>query len=163
MQESGGNYQVVNRSSGALGKYQVMPANLAPWLRQCGLPVVSPYHYLHDDSLQDQLALCKLGGDYDTYGARGAASVWYSGQPNWRATYGNPPVYRYVDDVIAWMSKISHGHVHIPEPPIKTPKPPTERDWHGHIQVTTKGVNIHHRQIHAYHSELWHMMYRQMR
>ena len=66
IQESGGHYGVVNPSSGALGKYQVMPANLAPWLRECHLGVVSPAAYLRDGTLQDELAMCKLGGDYDT-------------------------------------------------------------------------------------------------
>ena len=30
-QESGGNYGSVNGSSGALGKYQIMPANVPAW------------------------------------------------------------------------------------------------------------------------------------
>ena len=30
-QESGGNYASVNGGSGALGKYQIMPANVGAW------------------------------------------------------------------------------------------------------------------------------------
>ena len=32
--ESGGNYGAVNRQSGAMGKYQVMPSNIASWSKQ---------------------------------------------------------------------------------------------------------------------------------
>jgi hypothetical protein len=48
---------------------------------------------------------CQLGRAYRAYGARGAAAVWYSGQPNPYATYGNPPVYVYVNSVIAIMHR----------------------------------------------------------
>lgn len=102
-QESGGNYQVVNPGSGALGAYQVMPGNLPGWLREAGLPPLSPYAYLHDPAAQDRLAWVILGGYYDTYGPAGAAAMWYSGQPDPNKTYGNPPVYQYVADVIALM------------------------------------------------------------
>lgn len=158
MQESGGHYGVVNANSGALGKYQVMPANLAPWLRECHLPVVSAHKYLHDPILQDQLAKCKLGGDYNRYGVRGAASVWYSGQPNWRATYGNPPVYQYVDDIVAWIHKISNGQITVPSPKEPTLAAPKENDWHGHINVTTKGLYIHRNRMHGYHAQLFQLM-----
>lgn len=105
IQESGGDYSAVNSTSGALGKWQVMPDNLPGWLKRSGQPDMTPSQYLADHKAQDRLAWVILGGDYDTYGARGAASVWYSGQPDWHATYGNPPVYQYVDDVIAIMRK----------------------------------------------------------
>jgi len=102
-QESGGRYDAVNSSSGALGKWQVMPANLPGWAHDCRLQAVSPSYYLSHPRYQDQLVWCILGGYYDTYGPRGAASMWYSGQSDWHATYGNPPVYQYVNDVIALM------------------------------------------------------------
>ncbi len=102
-QESGGNYDAVNPSSGALGAAQIMPGNLPGWARQCGLPVLTPSEFLRDHAYQDSMIGCVLGGYYDQYGARGAASMWYSGQPDWHATYGNPPVYQYVDDVMALM------------------------------------------------------------
>lgn len=102
-QESGGNYHAVNPGSGALGRWQVMPENLPGWAHQCGLPVVSREQYLASATYQDKMVYCILGGYYDHYGAAGAASMWYSGQPNYRATYGDPPVYKYVDDVLAIM------------------------------------------------------------
>lgn len=102
-QESTGNYQIVNPSSGALGAYQVMPSNLAGWLRDSGLPPMTPYEYLHNPAAQDRLAWVILGGYYDRYGPAGAAAMWYSGQPDPHATYGDPPVYVYVDDVLRLM------------------------------------------------------------
>lgn len=102
-QESGGDYLIVNSSSGALGAYQVMPANLPGWLAQSGQPDMSADAYLHCDSCQDRLAWVILGGYYDRYGPAGAAAMWYSGQPDPHATFGSPPVYQYVDDVLALM------------------------------------------------------------
>jgi Transglycosylase SLT domain len=108
-QESGGNYGAVNSSSGALGRWQVMPANLPSWESQCGMPQAGPGYYLSHPAYQNRLAACKLGRDYRAYGARGAAAVWYSGQPDWHATYGDPPVYQYVADVIAIMGGAPAG------------------------------------------------------
>lgn len=108
-QESGGDYHAVNANSGALGRWQVMPANLPSWLARSGLPDMSAQAYLDSESAQNKVALTILGGDYKTYGPRGAASVWYSGQPDWKETYGVPPVYQYVDDVIALMVKYPGG------------------------------------------------------
>lgn len=108
-QESGGDYLAVNSNSGALGKWQVMPANLPEWLRESGLQPMSPEQYLHSQTAQNKLAVTILGGDYHKYGPRGAASVWYSGQPDFTKTYGDPPVYQYVNDVIALMAKAPRG------------------------------------------------------
>ena len=108
-QESGGNYRAVNASSGALGRWQIMPANLPGWARECGMPVFSAAYFLSHPLYQDRMAQCKLGRYYRAYGPRGAAAVWYSGQPNWHATYGNPPVYQYVADVIAIMGGAPSG------------------------------------------------------
>jgi hypothetical protein len=88
-----------------------MPANLPSWLARSGLPDMSPQSYLDNHAAQNRLAWVILGGDYDSYGPRGAASVWYSGQPDWHETYGDPPVYQYVDDVIAIMNSSAPGTV----------------------------------------------------
>lgn len=102
-QESGGNYKAVNSESGALGRWQVMPANLPGWAADAGLKAESAQYFLDHPSYQDKMVYHILGGYYDDYGPRGAASMWYSGQSNWHATYGHPPVYEYVDDVIKLM------------------------------------------------------------
>ena len=153
-QESGGNYHAVNSSSGALGRWQVMPANLPEWLRESGLPAMSPEQYLNDPKAQDKLALTILGGDYDRYGARGAAAVWYSGQPDWKATYGDPPVYVYVDDVIGLIQRytgqiVTTGSLNISNTGGEAaygfgavPKPGKD-DWSGDVRTARNhAVNI---------------------
>src|SRR5713101_4751790 len=110
-QESGGNYRAVNPGSGALGRWQIMPANLPGWARHCGQPIVSPNYFLSHSQYQNRMVRCILGGYYNKYGPRGAAAMWYSGQPDWHATYGDPPVYKYVDDVIALMTSGHAGGV----------------------------------------------------
>jgi hypothetical protein len=103
-QESGGNYSVVNSGSGALGAYQVMPANVASWTRQALGTALTPQQFLADPSAQDKVAESILGGYYDKYGARGAAAMWYSGQPDPNKSYGTPSVSDYVASVIGRMT-----------------------------------------------------------
>lgn len=106
-QESGGNYRAVNRSSGALGKYQIMEANVGPWSREVLGRTVTPTEFLNTPALQDQIARGKLRQYYERYGARGAASAWYSGNPalheSTRPQPGGPSIKGYVDAVIARM------------------------------------------------------------
>lgn len=78
-QESGGNYGAVNRSSGALGAYQVMPANVPNWSRKVLGHSITPSQFLHNPALQDQIAQAMLKSYYNKYGARGAAEAWYGG------------------------------------------------------------------------------------
>ena len=102
-QESGGNYSSVNSSSGALGAYQVMPSNVASWTKRSLGHSLTAAQFLADPAAQDAVASTILGGYYDQYGAAGAASVWYSGQPDPTKTYGSPPVWQYVKDVLQHM------------------------------------------------------------
>jgi len=148
-QESGGNYRAVNANSGALGKWQVMPDNLPEWLAESGLPDMTSQQYLDSETAQNTLAEHILGGDYDKWGPRGAASVWYSGQPDWKATYGDPPVYQYVADVVALMAKYPGGGFKVgpggTAPPGKgitvisgsVPKPGKD-DWSADIKQASK-------------------------
>jgi hypothetical protein len=150
VQESGGNYGAVNSSSSALGKWQIMPGNLPGWARQCGMRVLTPTQFLHDHSYQDAMVWCVLGGYFDKYGPRGAASMWYSGQPDWHAPYGNPPVYQYVDDIIRIMGdpnippyspSDSTGVIVLPTPPL----PGQANDWSGHVRRSAaQFTNIAH-------------------
>ena len=103
-QESGGDYNVVNSGSGALGAYQVMPDNVASWTQQALGKALTPQQFLSDPSAQDRVAESILGGYYDKYGARGAAAMWYSGQPDPNKTYGSPSVADYVNQVISRMT-----------------------------------------------------------
>ena len=103
-QESGGNYNIVNSGSGALGAYQVMPANVPSWTRQALGKSLTPQQFLADPTAQDKVAESILGGYYEKYGARGAAAMWYSGQPDPNKTYGTPSVADYVKSVVDRMT-----------------------------------------------------------
>lgn len=106
VQESGNNYHVVN-SIGAVGKYQVMKANIPNWSKEILGYSISWQTFRNSPSLQEKIVQGKLKKYYNKYGAKGAASMWYSGQPNSNKTYGNPPVYRYVNSVISIANRYS--------------------------------------------------------
>lgn len=82
-QESGGNYNNRNRSSGAMGKYQIMPANLggshSGWDYEALGRDVSPSQFMGSPQLQEAIARYKLQQYFSKYGARGAAIAWYAG------------------------------------------------------------------------------------
>ena len=104
-QESGGNYGAINSSSGALGKYQVMPANVPAWSQKYMGVKWTPQQFLGDPYKQEALAKAVLQNYYDKWGARGAASAWYSGNPalnlNYNAQNGGPSIGSYVDQVLS--------------------------------------------------------------
>jgi len=77
--ESGGRYSAVNRDSGALGKYQIMPGNIPQWSREALGKSVSTSTFLHTPALQEKIAQYKLQQYYRKYGAQGAAVAWYAG------------------------------------------------------------------------------------
>lgn len=102
-QESGGNYGAVGPwvgSDRAYGRYQVMGANIPSWTAKYYGRRLTPQEYLNNRAAQDAVVRGVLGGYYNRYGAAGAAAMWYSGQSNPNKTYGNPPVYRYVQSVL---------------------------------------------------------------
>lgn len=140
-QESGGNYLVVNQTSGALGAWQVMPANLPGWLRESGQADISDYAYLHSVKAQNRLAWVVLGGAFDKYGAAGAAAWWYCGKPTPGATYGDPPVYKYVEDVLALMGEKLPpvDTTGLPSSPYAyTLPPPNQDDWSAQVRAAAK-------------------------
>ncbi len=111
-QESGGNYKAVGvpvDGDRAYGKYQVMGANIPSWTKQYLGKSLTPQQFLNDPKAQEAVARGKLKGYFNKYGAAGAASMWYSGQPDSTKTYGNPPVYKYVNSVIAKAGKYPAG------------------------------------------------------
>jgi hypothetical protein len=110
-QETGGEkspYTTVN-SIGALGAYQVMTENVASWTKEALGHSLTKAQFLASPADQDATARYIIGGYYSKYGAKGAAAMWYSGQPDPTKTYGNPPVYSYVNDVIASALKAGKG------------------------------------------------------
>lgn len=83
--ESGNNYEAlgveVPGRGRALGKYQVMPENLQPWLKQAGLPSMTPAEFLKNPSAQDKVFDTVFGGYQEKHGSfNEAASMWFSGK-----------------------------------------------------------------------------------
>lgn len=108
--ESGGSYTARNRDSGAMGKYQIMPSNIegpGGWDMEILGRNITPQQFMANPALQDKIALGKLRQYYNKYGPRGAASAWYSGDPNkWQNTSpqgGYPSIAAYVQDIIRRM------------------------------------------------------------
>ena len=82
-QESGGNYKAVNRHSGAMGKYQVMPGNLggrhSGWDYEALGYDIDRNQFMASPQIQDKIAQHKLQQYYNKYGPAGAAVAWYAG------------------------------------------------------------------------------------
>lgn len=109
-QESGGNYQAVNPDSGAAGKYQIMPSNfvgLGGWDQETIGRDVNLHYFLNHPKVQERIARGKLRDYFEQYGPRGAASAWYSGDPNkWRDTSSQgayPTIREYVREIMERM------------------------------------------------------------
>ena len=105
-QESGGNYGAVGvwvRGDRAYGKYQVMGANIPSWTAKHYGRSLTPQQFLNNKQAQEAVARGVLKGYYNKYGFRGAASAWYSGNPNLhmstRSQSGGPSIKGYVDSV----------------------------------------------------------------
>jgi hypothetical protein len=106
-QESNGRYSAVGvwvRGDRAYGKYQVMGANIPSWTKQYYGKSLTPQQFLNNPAAQEAVAKGKLKSYYNKYGARGAASAWYSGNPNLHMSTasqsGGPSIKSYVDSVI---------------------------------------------------------------
>ena len=99
--ESGGNYSVVN-SIGAVGAYQVMKANIPSWTKKALGYSMTWQQFRDSRAAQDKVARVILGGYYNRYGAAGAASMWFSGQPNPNSSRsdGGNTVRQYVNKVL---------------------------------------------------------------
>jgi hypothetical protein len=113
-QESGGKYGAVNPDSGALGRYQIMPNNVAPWARKAGLGNISANQFLQSPEIQNRVARYKLQQYYNMYGAAGAAVAWYAGPGtarkyvrgvgNFNKSQGDyPSIQDYVNSVMSRM------------------------------------------------------------
>jgi hypothetical protein len=107
-EESGsynGNYSAHN-PGGAMGAYQIMPANLPEWSREALGYSVSVATFMANPAIQDMIAQYIIGGYYNKYGAAGAAAMWFSGQPNPNssASDGNTTVKGYVANVLSYGS-----------------------------------------------------------
>jgi hypothetical protein len=112
-QESGNNYRAINKDSGALGGYQIMPFNLfggSEWDRKALGRDVSRSEFLNNPAIQDAIAKWQLGNYLRKYGAAGAAVAWYGGPGAVKNMYskttqtgGYPSLYAYWTSVLSKM------------------------------------------------------------
>lgn len=96
-QESGGNYGARNSSSGAMGKYQIMPSNLggskSGWDYEALGRDISAQQFMKSPQLQEAIAQYKLKQYYDRWGPAGAAVAWYAGPGTVSGYLKNPGKY----------------------------------------------------------------------
>lgn len=85
--ESGGEkdpYSAIGPSSGsmghALGKYQVMEANVPEWTKEIFGKEMTPAEFLANPQAQDAVFNNKFGSYVSKYGPEGAAKAWFAGE-----------------------------------------------------------------------------------
>lgn len=94
--ESGGNYGARNKDSGAMGKYQIMPANIQGnrgWDYEALGRNISTSQFMGSPQLQEQIAQYKLKEYYNKWGPAGAAVAWYAGPGRVSGYLKNPGRY----------------------------------------------------------------------
>lgn len=90
--ESGGRYDAVGpvanaKGQRAYGKYQVMDFNVGPWTKEILGQEMTPEQFLANPQAQDAVYKAKIGQYRQQTGSdQGAASMWFSGQPNPNST-----------------------------------------------------------------------------
>ncbi len=63
----------------ALGRYQIMEANIGPWSREALGRTVSVDEFMRDPSIQDAIFDHRFGGYVQKFGLEGAAQAWFAG------------------------------------------------------------------------------------
>lgn len=108
-QESGGNYGAVNASSGAAGKYQIMPSNWSPWATRAGLGPNAPRTPENQEIVAKRIML----DYYQQFGNwRDVAVAWYAGPgavggSRGNASQGNyPTINQYADQILDRMGQV---------------------------------------------------------
>lgn len=81
--ESGGRYDIVGpthpKLGRALGKYQVMEANVGPWTQKHLGRAMTPEEFLASPEAQDAVFDGEFGSYVQQYGPEGAAQAWFAG------------------------------------------------------------------------------------
>ena len=98
--ESGGNYRARNRTSGAYGKYQIMPSNWPAWAQR----YLGDRHARQTPANQEKVAAGKFTSLYRSVGSwRRVAYWWLTGS---KRTHGwSPGAKRYVARVMKLYAK----------------------------------------------------------
>lgn len=63
----------------ALGRYQIMEANIGPWSRQALGREITPDEFMQSPELQDAIFNNRFGQYVDRFGPEGAAQAWFGG------------------------------------------------------------------------------------
>jgi hypothetical protein len=63
----------------ALGRYQIMEANIGPWSQETLGRTVTPAQFMANPSLQDAIFDQRFGSYVERFGERGAAQAWFGG------------------------------------------------------------------------------------
>jgi hypothetical protein len=78
-----GDYSAIGptnpRLGRALGRYQIMEANIGPWSREILGREVTPDEFLANPQIQDAIFDGKFGGYVEKFGPEGAAQAWFAG------------------------------------------------------------------------------------
>lgn len=78
-----GDYSAVGPTNSklgrALGRYQIMEANIGPWSKEALGREVTPDEFMANPQLQDQIFDHKFNGYVNQYGPEGAAQAWLGG------------------------------------------------------------------------------------
>jgi hypothetical protein len=79
-ESSGGDYTLINPSSGATGAFQVMPENIGPWTERWVGRRMTQAEFINDPAAQDAVFRGQFGMYMRQYGGfEGAAVAWFSG------------------------------------------------------------------------------------
>jgi hypothetical protein len=78
-----GDYKAVGpthpKMGRALGRYQIMEANIGPWSREALGREVTPEEFISNPQLQDAIFDHKFNGYVQQFGPEGAAQAWFAG------------------------------------------------------------------------------------
>lgn len=125
-QESGWDYYARNTSSGAFGRYQVMPDNWPSWADR----------YLGDRAAdqtplnQELVVRAKVADLHHWLGAwRRVAYWWLTGDTETRADHWSKTARRYVANVLSLMSRSPEGGSPLPPAPSDRSLPVERGDW----------------------------------
>jgi hypothetical protein len=127
--ESGGRYDAVGPETGkgrALGKFQVMSFNVAPWTKEVLGQELTPEQFLASPEAQEKVFQSKFGSYVQKYGPGGAARAWFAGEggmnnPN-AADVNGMTVANYEKKFLA--AGGGQGAMPTPQPPGAAPQPP---------------------------------------
>lgn len=92
----------------ALGKYQILKSNLAPWLKEAGMASMTPQEFLNNEKAQDDLARFKLNQYQEKYGSANEAMKRWRGMGGTDAKFGETEA-AYLQKFNRNLAKITRG------------------------------------------------------